>query len=247
MDISNKESKAFYLNKVKDILNKYQIPFNDINFFITAFTHGSYNNQKHKLQTYELLEFLGDSLIGAYAAEKIYKILDKKRINDPGVATKIKSEVVKNSSLGKITDEIGLTDLILHSLKNLDNKEQSKIKGDIFESLCGCIYIDSNLQNLNNFLNKILKPKLDKHLSKIDIVKEHPKSLFQEVIQKHKIGEIVYETREFVENGHILFHCKLMVNDMIFGEGVGTSKQNAETIAAENGLKKYQEVHNETN
>ncbi|UUD36878.1 dsRNA-specific ribonuclease III [Mycoplasmopsis californica] len=247
MNLTNKKEHQAYLSKLKALLETYQVPYNNLELYITAFTHGSYNNQQHKQKTYELLEFLGDSLIGSYAAKHIYYELNEKDINDPGIATKIKSEVVKNAALGKITVETGLVDLIIHSLKNLDDKEQNKIKGDIFESLCGCIYVDTSLNDLNNFLNIILKPKLVAQLKKIDKMAEHPKSIFQELIQKHKLGEIVYETKEFVEDNHLMFISKLMVNGMVFGEGVGTSKQNAETDAAEKGLKKYQEVRNETN
>ena len=48
--------------------------FHDRNLLVTALTHSSYANEKHgEAQSYERLEFLGDSILGLVTAEFLYQ------------------------------------------------------------------------------------------------------------------------------------------------------------------------------
>lgn len=237
------------LNKYKEelsiFLRENNIDYVDLNYYITAFTHGSFNNKTHKIKkTYQLLEFLGDSLIGSYAAKLIYNYLNLMNINDPGIATKIKADAVNNKSLSKLTKVLGIDHFILHSLQDLEIKEITKLKGDVFESLVGAIYNDIGMNGVNLFLNTHLKPIIQNDLKNVNKygVSDHPKSAFQELVQNSKMGVIKYITTEKKDDKNIYFESKLTVNEMIFGIGNGSNKREAETEAAINGLKKYKKI-----
>ena len=48
--------------------------FRDRGLLLTALTHSSYANEKHgAAQSYERLEFLGDSILGLTAADLLYR------------------------------------------------------------------------------------------------------------------------------------------------------------------------------
>jgi endoribonuclease Dicer len=116
---------------------------------------------------YERLEFLGDAFLDLLVVEYLY---DKggEYINDEGTLSFLKQSAVSNKTLGFIALRLGLHDVILMNLIDIDstlkefrflNKslkglpsplEFSKLKigslkvlGDVFESLIGAILIDN--------------------------------------------------------------------------------------------------------
>ena len=56
-----------------------------------ALTHSSYANEGHGVESYERLEFLGDSVLGFVTAQYLY---EKDRGPDEGELTKLRAAVV---------------------------------------------------------------------------------------------------------------------------------------------------------
>ena len=73
----------------------------------TALTHSSYANERHEpgCQSYERLEFLGDSILGLVTADFLYH--HEPRLPE-GKMTRLRAELVCESSLHKVALELGL-------------------------------------------------------------------------------------------------------------------------------------------
>jgi ribonuclease-3 len=78
--------------------------FNDSAFMIMALTHRSFSAQHN-----ERLEFLGDSVLSFLIAEELYKRFPR---IDEGDLSRLRAQLVKESSLSAIATSIGLGDFI---------------------------------------------------------------------------------------------------------------------------------------
>ena len=152
------------------------LPIKDLNLYQKAFTHKSYSiqtNQEHisknkhltmaskpdncvELQpfSYERLEFLGDSILGAVVTTYLFK---KYFDQNEGFMTKLKTKLVNTSALYEFATYLGLSKYMLLSnqieFKN-NGRSSDHLLEDTFEALIGAMYLDFNSQN-----NKISKFK----------------------------------------------------------------------------------------
>ena len=101
--------------------------------------------------SYEFLEILGDSVIKVIFILKLYQ----KGINTPSEITKIKATLESDKNLKRVANLMNLHEFILKT-------ENQPIKGtrilaDVFEALCGAIFLDSEY-NLSIVEHKIIDP-----------------------------------------------------------------------------------------
>ncbi|MDJ1647255.1 ribonuclease III domain-containing protein [Mycoplasma phocimorsus] len=238
MNLNN--SEKLYIPRLLAFLDKFKIEPKNITLYITAFTHGSYINNHKKVKSYELLEFIGDSIINLYSSKLIFNYLMKNKNYNPGIATELRSNIVKNQTLADLALNNNMQDLLRHEISDLEISNKNKIFGDIFEALVGAIYYDQGSEEVYNYLNIILKPTIKQEFLEINNNKSHPKSMFQTLVQSNKkIGIIKYFTHEVIIDKKVMFESTLSVSGMIFGVGIGKTKRDAETQAAILGLKKY--------
>jgi len=99
---------------------------------------------------YEILETLGDAVIKLIFSLKLYKELN---VKSPGKLTTIKQCLESNQTFMKTATEMELWKYIYAS-KN-QNIKKSSILSDVFEAVCGALYIDSN-ENLKLVKRKII-------------------------------------------------------------------------------------------
>lgn len=104
---------------VKGVEETIGYVFKKKQFLIQALTHKSYadyreSTEKFKLQDYNLLEFLGDSILNFLVLDFLYRHSRHYReYYPPNVLHKLKSEIVNNDFLSLIMIENGLSDRIL--------------------------------------------------------------------------------------------------------------------------------------
>ena len=142
------------MKDIKELLNNLEIPFKDLSLYVLALTHPSYNadaNTKH--EDYERLEFMGDAVLGFVCADLIFKIHDKM---DQGNMSKLRSYLVKSSSLANYARKINLQNYIRagHSLTAEQIAKSNKILEDVFEALVGAIYLELGIEFAGNYLQK---------------------------------------------------------------------------------------------
>ena len=175
----------------------------------------------------ERLEYLGDAVIEAVTSDYIFIEYHDR---DEGFMTKLRSKIVSRQSLNALAVKIGLdTHVISNGGAGIAQKH---IHGDAFEAMMGAIYLDQGYEFVNRLLiNNIYYRYLD--LEELTESENDFKSRLIEWCQKnhHKVAFRTEHDKEYAAN-HPVFYCKVLVDGMEIGHGVGESKKEAEQHAA---------------
>ena len=216
---------------------KLGFEFNDINLLVTALTHRSYvNEHKNAHEHNERLEFLGDAVLELVSSDFLYK-----NYNEPeGIMTAVRAALVRTESIGAAGHELGYASLVRMSKGEKMGSERAHdvMLADCFEAVTGASYLDQGYEEARKFIEKHI-------LVKIDMVLEEglwrdPKSYMQELAQKVDSETPVYKTlKEEGPDHDKTFTVGVYVGKSLKGTGMGHSKQEAQTAAAREGVKKY--------
>ncbi|WP_029512789.1 ribonuclease III [Mycoplasmopsis iners] len=223
-------------NSLKELLQHFNIFPNTYSFYREALTHVSHSNFKKNslkdINSYETLEFLGDSILQFLVSNYLLKRF--KHIG-PGNLTLLRSKMVNTKNLNEISFNLDLRNFLFTApgQMSLEVKKSEKVGADIFESLVAAIYLDQGIEKTNQFLKHTLFPSADK------LIKENlkdAKTTFQEYIQSFSKHAVNYVTIQ--KDG--VFESKVIHAENIFGKGSGKSKLEAEENAAKDALEKLQ-------
>lgn len=205
-----------------------------------ALTHPSYNHEVSGLYDNQRLEFLGDSVLSIVIAEKLYQ--DYPEANE-GELTRRRSNLICGATLVKIGKSLKIGDFIFMS------KSEQRSGGctrdstleDAVEAVIGAIYIDGGWgivkKTIIRWMNELFA---DVQMMNFEI---NPKGKLQELVQDFGINtKIQYQiTREDGPPHNRFFESEVKINGKLFGKGAGRTKKEAESIAAEKAIKKFQE------
>jgi len=229
------DRKEFYLF-LKDLLGFYP---RNLKLYDLAFIHKSastYDSQGNFVNN-ERLEFLGDAILGSIIADFLYNRFPQK---DEGFLTKTRSKLVNRSFLTKLTFDMGLNVFIdSNTTKNI---EKSHIYGDALEALIGAIYLDKDYQTTKYFVTKRILSEFV-NLNEVEQEDSNFKSQLIEWSQKNK-REIEFETTEDSDekSKQPKFKAVVKIDNVITGEGIGTSKKEAHQNAAKETLENLNEL-----
>ncbi len=211
------------------------LSFSNFSLLTRALTHRSYANEHQDgSEDNERLEYLGDAVINLIAAEWAYRHFPELPEGD---LTKIRSHLVRNENLAKISQQINLGGALRlgRGEKITGGYHRESVLGSAFEALLGAIYLDSNFEKVKNFILPFIEP----YKETIMEVLSDPKSTFQEQVQALKLGPIAYHVVSSTGPDHAkMYEVEVSVNGKVMGRGSGTSKSNAEREAARDVLKK---------
>jgi len=140
--------------------------------------------------------------------------------------------------LCKISKELNFGDFLL--LSNGEKKEKGKARQEILantmEAFIGALYIDQGYDVCKIFIEKNIMPKLEMILENEDFI--DGKSKFQEIAQaKEKITPRYEVLEEWGPDHNKTFVVGAFLENKLISKGNGKSKQEAEEVAAEEGLK----------
>ncbi|HBB44471.1 MAG: Ribonuclease 3 [Parcubacteria group bacterium GW2011_GWA1_44_13] len=227
------------MEKFAEFENKIGVQFKDRAVLREAFTHRSYINETRErgLDHNERLEFLGDAVVELVVTNFLYK---KYPQANEGDLTSYRAALVNAVTLGNLAIDMGMEEFLLLSkgeAKDKGTKARQIILANAFEAVVGAIYLDLGYETAEQFLKNHLLGKTE------EIVKKElwrdAKSFFQEEAQEH-VG-VTPSYRVISEEGpdHDKdFNVGVYLNDELVGQGIGKSKQDAEQVAAADGLKK---------
>ena len=213
------------INKLQKNLN---IKFNNTNLLKQAITHKSYDAKIN----YEILEFLGDRVLGLIISNKLIDLYPKEKV---GILDKKFSNLVNKNTCYKVGIKLRFNEFVLvGNSKNNLNKVENKIISEICESLIGAIYLDKGLKTArefildawNDFLNISDEPVVD------------PKTRLQEFsLKKFKILPVYKVISNTGPKHKPSFKVGVKIKNTKFVFSSGTSKKNAEQAAAKLLLK----------
>lgn len=184
-----------------------------------------------KEESYERLEFLGDSVLGLVVAEYLFKKYPRK---DEGFLTDVRSRIVNGESLTKLARKLDLDSLLEFERRNKSVKHSS-MYGDTVEALIAAIYLDHGFLRVRNF---VLKKLIYNHLDIDHIVLNNSnfKSLLLEWANKNS-KSISFETIAEEGYGHQrTFTVEVAVEGLAVAVGKGNSKKKAEQEASQLAL-----------
>ncbi len=217
----------------KSLEENLKIHFNNPELLREALTHRSYLNENPSERTYdnERLEYLGDAVLELIVSEFLFQKFPEYA---EGQLTSVRAALVNYQMLGRIAKEINLQKYIMLSRGEAKDtgKAREVIMANALEALIGAIYLDQGYQKTQSVIAQILFPKIDEILS-LGLYKDS-KSLLQEVAQEEWRVTPNYKVLE--EKGpdhHKHFTVGVFFGDELKGKGAGSSKQEAESNAAE--------------
>lgn len=266
--ILNEKNKLISKNDIQNLLANYGVnhEVNNLSIFQTAMTHVSYlrdfsadklsklvkdkNTEPIKdlniaiplqFESYERLEFLGDSVIHLILAEYLYiRYPDE----DEGFMTKLRAKMENGDILARLSKQLKLHDFVLIARTieiNGGREKNIKMFEDVFEAFIGALYIDSslNFELCKSFVIKII----ENHVDIADLINNDTnyKDTLLQYCHKMKWPDPVYKLVSFTEKDNKKLF-KMGVVDVagdIIGVGIGSSKKKGEQLAALQALIKY--------
>lgn len=229
------------MNTLKEFQEIIGYKFSDEKYLRIALTHSSFahENKDRHIKYNERLEFLGDSVLGLIVSKYIFE-------NYPdlpeGNLTKIRAAVVCEKTLYECALNIDLGNFIIlgKGEDRTGGRTRPSILSDAYEALIAAIFLDSNLDivrewvlgQLYEFIEAAVKGKISKDF----------KTEFQEQAQIQGDVNIRYKVVGSTGPDHNKsFLVDVYLNDVLMGEGEGSSKKKAEQNAAKYALLKLRE------
>ena len=219
---------------IKDLEEAIGYRFQNITLLQNALTHSSYANERwhNSLLSNERLEFLGDSILGMVVAEYLYKQFPDR---PEGELTKMRADMVCESSLALIADKIGLGQHLLlgHGEDRLGGRNRASILADAVESVIAASFLDGGMAAAEGFIRSFVLTNVPvKRMQNTDY-----KTTLQELVQQKKNQVLTYVlTGESGPDHDKVFCVDVLLNDQCVGSGTGSSKKRAEQAAAQSAL-----------
>ena len=213
--------------------------FRDARLLATALTHSSYANERHspEVESYERLEFLGDSVLGQVTAVFLYS---QTPALPEGRMTRLRAELVCENSLHETALRLGLGEhLRLGRGEELTGgRERVSILADVVEAIIAAIYLDGGIDAARKFV-------MDQVLAGAQLEEGHAvadyKTALQELVQRRGEVAICYDLiGESGPDHNKTFIFSVSVDGERIGEGSGRTKKEAEQMAARRALERLQ-------
>ena len=219
---------------IKDLEEAIGYRFQNITLLQNALTHSSYANERwhNSLLSNERLEFLGDSVLGMVVAEHLYKQFPDR---PEGELTKMRADMVCETSLAAIAEKIGLGQHLLlgHGEDRLGGRSRASILADAVESVIAASFLDGGMAAAEGFIRQFVLTNVPvKRMQNKDY-----KTALQELVQQKKNQTLTYVlTGESGPDHDKVFCVDVLLNDQCVGSGTGSSKKRAEQAAAQSAL-----------
>lgn len=199
----------------------------------TAITHPSAVEGHSVTSSYERLEFLGDSIVGAIVATDLYGMFPQ--MNE-GELTRLKISLVSGPMLSEVAGALGIGELIVFGESELGTGARGMRSAleNVYEALVGALYLDAGYDVTRDFVRRTLGPHITPEIAEQPL---SPKSQLQEVVQRELHAAPTYKVEEVKGPAHEpTFVCVALVGDRRLGRGEGGSKKEAESEAAREAL-----------
>ncbi|MGD8816067.1 MAG: ribonuclease III [Acidobacteriota bacterium] len=206
--------------------------FADRSLLHSATIHRSFANETEEdIADNEVLEFLGDAVLGLVVSELLYR---RNPELSEGEMSKLKAFLVSSDSLARRAEEIDLgTYLVLgKGEEKTDGRLKDSLLANSFEAVIAAVYLDGGLGAATRFIDAVVYRHLDDAVEESATLSDF-KSLLQERLQSTGRPLPVYTIVE--ENGpdhDKTFHVVVEVDGEPVGEGQGKTKKAAEQEAA---------------
>jgi len=217
------------LKIIKFVLIRFGYRPKDIDLFKEALTHKSYSNLSNEISN-ERLEYLGDAILDAVMANFLYHKFPNE---DEGYLTKVKSKLVSRKTLADLGEAMEIESVLRYNKGRTINL--ATLQGNALEALIGAVYLDAGFEKSKNIIEQyIFRNYID--LAKTLEEEIDFKSRLFIWAQKNKLElefQVISETNE---GSYWIYTSEVVINQLSYGRGSGTSKKAAEQNAAKETL-----------
>lgn len=257
----NSKNRLFTKTDIQAILSKHNCSLTVLNdrLFQTAMVHSSYVKRSEYTtpagevtqlaprpenclelfeDSYERLEHLGDSILGAVVSTYLIRRFPSE---NEGFMTDLKKEIVCNETLGQLCQKIGLDRFYIISRHNEDvcnGRTNLKKLGDILEAFIGAVWVDCNydFQTISNFIVCLIERYIN--IPKLLMNNRNYKEQLQKVYQSRFHSTPKYVMLSSSQNCYTM----AATDEAGIHLGIATSstKKQAEQLAAKEALKNLQ-------
>ena len=238
---------------VCDIEEKIGYTFKNKALLVQAFTRRSFQNEeaqkgKKTMQSNEVLEFLGDAILGAVVASTLltrHGNTDKGYLRtemDEGAFTTVKSRMSDKSMLSGRMTEMGLHRYLRVSNGDRENgiTDEPSVKEDLFESIIGAVFLDTerDFARTTDVIAEMLD--IEEYLNKGNKAK-NAKNLLQEHCQAERLP-FRYEILSVSGPEHApIYEVALLIGNERYAVANGKNLKKAEMAAASEALLRLNE------
>jgi ribonuclease-3 len=190
---------------------------------VTHRSHGAVHNER--------LEFLGDAVLNCTIAQLLFQ--KYARLNE-GDLSRLRANLVKQSSLAEIAERIGLSDFMRLGEGEMKSGgfRRPSILADTMEATFGAVLVDGGFEAARDVIARLFEPVI-KGMDPKTLGKDS-KTLLQEYLQGKRLPLPVYtvvETRGAAHNQEFEVECAIPKLEVSV-RGNGRSRRAAEQSAA---------------
>ena len=211
--------------------------FRDKSFLLSAITHPSAVEGLPRRYSYERLEFLGDSVLGAIVAAEAFNAYHDL---DEGGLTRIKVALVSGASLSEVSAHLGFADVIVFGSSEAGTGRRGLHSAleNVYEAIVAALFLDGGTLKAREFVLRTLIPRMSADMAKEP---ENPKSALQEKLQEDGITP-TYKLVDTQGPPHDrTFVAQVFAGSQGLAQGTGRTKKEAESQAAKSTLARLSE------
>ena len=195
-----------------------------------ALTHGSTGEARH----YQRLEFLGDRVLGLAIAEWLHEL----GTGDEGRLSQRLNALVSRDTNARVARQIGLAPHMRLGKQARDDggMDSDNILGDVMEALLGASFVTFGFATTRDLVRRLWAEGVSGKVGQA----KHPKSALQEWAAGNRRKMPEYRIVERSGPDHAAkFTVAVSINGVGEAEATGSSKQEAETLAAEAFIRRF--------
>ncbi len=238
--VATSPAKAADASQLESILGHH---FHTAGLLEKATTHPSYLDQSESRgQSYERLEFLGDSILNLVVSEWLFRQNPEAQ---EGVLSQLRAHIISRRFLAGASESIGLPDCIQtgDDPNLLAGGGRQKIAADALEGVIGALYLDGGFEAARAFIERIVLSRDLEHEEGFHTAKNR----LQETIHELGRGQLTYRTVRATsapdgDREDINFRCQVWLEGEPLGSGWGRTKKEAEKEAALDALDRLASV-----
>lgn len=208
--------------------------FKDPELFQRALTHRSFANESPGTLHNELLEFVGDAVLGLAVSQVLFF---HDPAGDEGRCSRVRAAVVNQASLAAAarTLELGPHLRLGRGEDQTGGRDKDSLLSDAFEALLGAVFLEGGFRAAVKVVERTLEERLRALLS--DLQDFDPKSRWQENLQRRGLPPPQYRLVEESGPDHQRhFIVAALVGGREVARGEGGNRKEAEQAAARHAL-----------
>ena len=200
-----------------------------------ALTHSSYAYENGG-ENNERLEFLGDSILGYVVTSHLYTLLPD--LNE-GELTKIKNGVVSAQALATVSQRLDVGKFLFlgKGEEQTLGRKKPNLLADAFEAILGAVYLSAGIDEARKLIESFIFPLLDDP----DAIREasDPTTTLNEKLMARGRPNVVYQIDFEGPDHERVFFASAFSGDKFLGKGQGSTRRSAESDAAIDALRNF--------